>query len=274
MIGVVTGEDVSLDYSAYTATYDNENAGFAKPVTVNGLVLAGADIDNYNLIVPTDLTGNINAKELTVAGAIAQDKIYDGNTTAVVDFTGATLVGVITGDIVTLDTSAYLADFDTPLAGNDKDVTVTGLSIIEGLEATSLDSLELSNITTGNYSLAQPLMLKADILPQKFNVSFEGGGFEGQIVIDGDKIVKPADPVKDGYTFGGWFKDAGLTQPWDFDKDTVTADTTLYPKWVANAVVTIMPKTGQYAYLIVAGAILATGTTIVLINKKRQNKEQ
>ncbi|MBQ9481630.1 MAG: InlB B-repeat-containing protein [Clostridia bacterium] len=29
----------------------------------------------------------------------------------------------------------------------------------------------------------------------------------------------PPDPVRDGYLFGGWYKDMGCTEKWDFDED-------------------------------------------------------
>ena len=49
------------------------------------------------------------------------------------------------------------------------------------------------------------------------------------------KLAKPADPTRDGYTFGGWFTDEACTQAYDFSTP-VTADLTLYAKWTKNAV--------------------------------------
>ena len=49
-------------------------------------------------------------------------------------------------------------------------------------------------------------------------------------------MVAPANPERSGYTFAGWYKDAACTQAWDFAKDVVTADMTLYAKWTKNAV--------------------------------------
>ncbi len=49
------------------------------------------------------------------------------------------------------------------------------------------------------------------------------------------KAVEPADPVKSGYTFQGWYGDALLTTPWDFATDKVKQDTTLYAKWEKNS---------------------------------------
>lgn len=50
-------------------------------------------------------------------------------------------------------------------------------------------------------------------------------------VASGSLIERPADPDKTGYRFLGWYKDAALTQAWNFSTDTVTRDTILYGKW-------------------------------------------
>lgn len=51
-------------------------------------------------------------------------------------------------------------------------------------------------------------------------------------VLPGDRVAEPSFvPVKDGYTFTGWFKDGTYTQKWDFNNDTVSSATLLYAGW-------------------------------------------
>ncbi|MDR0714472.1 MAG: InlB B-repeat-containing protein, partial [Bacteroidales bacterium] len=41
-------------------------------------------------------------------------------------------------------------------------------------------------------------------------------------------------PVRNGYTFGGWYRQAACTDQWDFENDTIYNNTTLYAQWTAN----------------------------------------
>jgi len=53
-----------------------------------------------------------------------------------------------------------------------------------------------------------------------------------QIVAHNGKVTQPLlHMIKTGYTFGGWYKEAALTNQWDFAMDTVFSDTTIYAKW-------------------------------------------
>ena len=51
-------------------------------------------------------------------------------------------------------------------------------------------------------------------------------------------VTEPQKPVREGYTFGGWYRDAECTDSRRFDFDTqsqVMTDTTLFAKWIPNA---------------------------------------
>jgi len=48
-------------------------------------------------------------------------------------------------------------------------------------------------------------------------------------------ITPPADPSRMGHSFGGWYKEPACVNVWDFDTDTITAQTYLYAKWTANS---------------------------------------
>lgn len=64
----------------------------------------------------------------------------------------------------------------------------------------------------------------------------EGSTVDSQVVADGAKATKPADPTRDGYVFAGWYADADLKSPYDFSA-SVTKDLTLYAKWVKGSYV-------------------------------------
>lgn len=61
----------------------------------------------------------------------------------------------------------------------------------------------------------------------KFLVEFVNADLENQEVLKGQKLEKPADPVKEGCVFDGWYQDAEFTEPFDFDKE-ITENTKVY----------------------------------------------
>ena len=67
-----------------------------------------------------------------------------------------------------------------------------------------------------------------------FLVTFDsqGGNSVGnQGASSGDKLLEPAAPTRDGYLFGGWYKEASCSNRWNFNTDTVTGARTLYALW-------------------------------------------
>ena len=73
----------------------------------------------------------------------------------------------------------------------------------------------------------------------------------------GGYVIEPISPVALGYLFGGWYKDAACTRKWDFTKDKVTEDTTLYAKW--DAVDAVRPQRPENVY---ADEILSNSITL------------
>lgn len=84
----------------------------------------------------------------------------------------------------------------------------------------------------------------------KVTVNFDsnqGTAVDSQLVAVGDKVVKPADPTKKGYTFSGWFTDEDCTKAYDFDAavDGTDPEFTLYAGWKAAAPSTVEPGAGD-----------------------------
>ena len=114
------------------------------------MILTGSDSANYTLAQPAGITANITVgSALTVTGAVAENKVYDGTTAATVIYSSASLTGVLGSDAVTLDTTSKSASFATKDVGPGKPVTVTGLTLGGG--------------DASNYTLAQPAGLTASI---------------------------------------------------------------------------------------------------------------
>ncbi|MBF8295565.1 MAG: Bacterial surface protein [Bacteroidetes bacterium] len=116
------------------------------------------------LIGNTDFNGSASAatlititpKDLTVSGITADDKVYDGTTSATLNTTGAALVDLVSGDIVTVSTSGANGTFAGKEVGTNKTVTISGLTI-GGTDA-------------GNYTLTQPTAT-ASITPASVSVT-------------------------------------------------------------------------------------------------------
>ncbi|MCR3757465.1 leucine-rich repeat protein [Clostridium felsineum] len=94
------------------------------------------------------------------------------------------------------------------------------------------------NFATDKVTTATTLYAKWTAIPPEeiYTVTFnsEGGSaIQSLQANDNSLISAPAVPTKTGYTFGGWYKDEGFTNVWNFATDKVTTATTLYVKWTA-----------------------------------------
>lgn len=90
---------------------------------------------------------------------------------------------------------------------------------------------------TDDYTMTAAPTTFTAVWKQEFQVSFNLQGYgtpiAPQIIVDGGKVVKPADPEEMLYEFGGWYKEAACTNAWDFANDVVEDDVELFAKWTA-----------------------------------------
>ncbi|HSI46692.1 MAG TPA: YDG domain-containing protein [Ideonella sp.] len=155
LAGVVAGDSVTLSQSG---TFADKNAGLGKVVTVTNS-LGGDDAGNY-VVASDSSSANIAQALLTVTGAKAQDKVFDGTKTATV--TGGNLTGLVAGDDVAL---SQTGQFVTALWGHDKPVVET--FAISGADAqnyqlTKTQQLGLADVfKPATLTVAQRLKLAA-----------------------------------------------------------------------------------------------------------------
>ena len=97
LVGVLSGDTVTLGTSAAVGTFACKDVGQNITVSVTGLTIGGAEAGDYTLTQPAT-TANITAATLTVTGITPADKTYDGGTTATLQgLATASLVGVFSG---------------------------------------------------------------------------------------------------------------------------------------------------------------------------------
>jgi hypothetical protein len=162
IFGVISGDtsDVTLNTSGGIGTFASTNAGNTIAVGVSGFTLTGSKANDYQLIAPTNLTADITPKMLTISGVTASDKVYDGTTTDTLNVGSASLNGVVGSDNVSLLTGSAAGTFSQSDVGNNLAVTANGLT--------------LTGTAAGNYTLAEPTGLTADITPRPLTVTFNG----------------------------------------------------------------------------------------------------
>ncbi|WP_238481067.1 YDG domain-containing protein [Dyella telluris] len=186
--GLVSGDEGSVTLNtSTTGTFAQSNVGNGIAVSTNGFSISGSAAPNYLLQPIAGLTANITPAPLTILGADANDKIYDGTTLATINTSGASLSGVLGGDNVTLNAASGTGNFITSNVGNSLLVNTSGFT--------------LSGAQAGNYSVSQPYGLTANITPRPLTVSITGNPVKAY---DGTTSVSlsPSDYTITGFVSG------------------------------------------------------------------------
>jgi uncharacterized protein YfdQ (DUF2303 family) len=173
----IAGDDLTL--SSTDADFRDNNAGTAKTLTVSGLSLGGTDAGNYTFNSIAYATADITPRSLTV-GATAEDKVYDGTTTAVVSLSDDRIAGDDLGYF------GYGANFDTPDVGVDKLVTV--------------NAIQLNGTDAGNYTYNDTALTTADITAVPAEANGEEANAVSAVTNTGPTQIAGVDQPETGGT--------------------------------------------------------------------------
>jgi uncharacterized repeat protein (TIGR02543 family) len=195
----------------------------------------------YQIVIQVaDLQGNIGQKTIEVV--VTDDVVPVFYVTrafiSVAESITLTLEDIIRILYVTgqIDTMEGYTLFGSTYFGNELNQGVYSVTLTNGVQLLSL---------TINVDATAPVIYLI-----QFNN--DGGTLTPNMFIDrGQVATQPDDPVKEGYTFDGWYKDSLYTQAMDWNQ-VVSDDLVLYAKWVPTEV----NNTPQIIFYVGVGFIL------------------
>ena len=181
---VFTDNRVSGDTLDITGTpaFADKNVGAGKIVTATGISVTGADAGNYTHGSTSTTTADITRRPLIVTGT-AQNKRYDANNTATVDYTD----NRVAGDVFTVSGTATFPDEEL---GTGRPVSVVGITltgtdaanyspnttatssadifvrtITVGIDSTVTQNMTASAVENQFFRTSTPLVLLGDLVP-------------------------------------------------------------------------------------------------------------
>lgn len=138
-------------------TFADKDAGASKAVNIDAtkFVLGGASVGNYELADgghQSTATATISKKSITITGVTANDKEYDGNTTATTVTSKAAVTGLVGTDAVAFTVDGTFADANK---GNNKTVTLSNWKLTSGGNNYEIDASKSQKTTTAGITGVQ-----------------------------------------------------------------------------------------------------------------------
>lgn len=241
--------------------YDTEKGGTSTAISgasSTTYTLTSSDVGKYISfeVTPASATKTGSAVESGRAGGVAAAPT---TANASNNSVSASPVTVAAGSITTLVAAGDRQNASGTVSGDERYIPVSWTSTETGMSGsfTASSGVYTSAYTpasAGSYTVTATFQkqtydgaswsdtasstdtktVEVTVMPADCTVAFNtngGGAISNQTVSYNNKIAKPADPTRTGYTFGGWHKEAECTNAWSFDTDVVTESITLYAKW-------------------------------------------
>lgn len=200
----IFGDELTFSYDV---AFENENIGTDKNVNYTNITInGGSDMGNYSLASVTGITSaDITAKELTIGGSFTvANRNYNKTTNAVIAENNLTLIGAISGDDISLNSTIEFADANV---GNNINVSITNATVLAGVDAGNYTlSLVGAPSTVANITPAG-LTITANSFSKIIGNSytFNGTEFSTTALFDGDEVTSvtlTSDGANAGSTLG------------------------------------------------------------------------
>ncbi len=225
LVGVVGEDDVYVDLSALTCTYEEAEDGYV--VTLSDLALSGDDADKYTL---TSKSVTVNVPKTEEQKVFVEIRVTAENGS--VEGNGK----YIKGTKVTLKAvpnSAY--SFSKWINESGKTVSEAEKITVVAGEKLPTPVFKKKTVISSSFASGNASGSIGDVIAPvtEYTIRFEsnfGSFVSDRHVKKNGLLTRPEDPVLAGYTFDGWYTDRTLTSAYDFDT-RVTSDFTLYAKW-------------------------------------------
>jgi uncharacterized repeat protein (TIGR02543 family) len=152
--------------------------------------------------------------------------------TTSVPFVPIAKIGYMPEKVASTNTWLYNYNFTTT-ATSGTNASYTRYALRFAYNNASGVSAYLASSSAG-YSPVVVVQYNSSITPAaSYTVTFNtngGSSIESQRVYQGNTVVKPTNPTRDGYEFVNWYSDSSLTTTYNFST-VVTSNMTLYAKW-------------------------------------------
>ena len=207
-------------------------------VTIDGLETKEADVGD--IVTVTLYLQRTDSDEAYTMYAMQSELRYDSTFFELVPDSVTRYTGVNTTDI---DVGGDYREFYMNFVSLSGGVEWQARTRVGSFQLRVIGTEGVSTITNEDFQVSRPedsggypceSNVLTVILTADCTVRFETNGgtpIDPVTAIYGETIARPEDPVREGKTLVGWFRDIHLTEEWNFETDTVQGNMTLYAKW-------------------------------------------